>query len=55
MFSIGPNTDFGGDNDTLCHVDIPMRDCSLYLDDELIIDSGHIVKDSLRPGAVVVA
>jgi 2,5-dihydroxypyridine 5,6-dioxygenase len=55
MFSIGPNTDFGGDNDTLCHVDIPMRDCSLYLDDELIIESGQIVKDSLRPGAVIIA
>ena len=29
----GPNGELGGPNDTLCHVDIPMRNCTLYLDD----------------------
>jgi 2,5-dihydroxypyridine 5,6-dioxygenase len=46
MFSIGPNIEFGGTNDTACHVDIPMRACSLELDGEPILDRGRIVKDS---------
>ena len=46
MFSTGPNTHHGGENDTLCHVDIPMRDCSVHLDDELIIDHGRVIAPS---------
>ena len=46
MFSTGPNTHHGGANDTLCHVDIPMRDCSLWLDDELIVEEGRVVAES---------
>lgn len=42
MFATGPNTEFGGTNDTPCHFDIPMRGCSLYLDDTLIVDEGRI-------------
>lgn len=32
LFSTGPNTQAGGPNNTACHLDIPMRGCSLYLD-----------------------
>ena len=32
LFSIGPNDANG--RHTLCHLDIPMRGCSLFLDDE---------------------
>jgi 2,5-dihydroxypyridine 5,6-dioxygenase len=46
MFSTGPNTHHGGDNNTLCHVDIPMRDCSAHLDGELIIDRGRVLEPS---------
>ena len=46
MFSTGPNTHHGGDNDTLCHVDIPMRDCTVRLDGELIIDRGRMLAPS---------
>jgi 2,5-dihydroxypyridine 5,6-dioxygenase len=46
MFSTGPNTEFGGTNDTPCHFDMPMRNCSLYVDDELIVDRGHMVDGS---------
>jgi len=49
MFSTGPNTEFGGDNDTPCHIDIPMRDCTVHLDGELMVDRGRIVKESLAP------
>src|SRR5690606_8474223 len=30
LFSLGPNTELGGTNDTNCHLDIPMKNCSLY-------------------------
>ncbi|WP_457153884.1 leucyl aminopeptidase [Mesorhizobium sp. P5_C1] len=43
MFSTGPNNELGGPNDTACHLDIPMRGCSLFLDDEPIVVDGDIV------------
>lgn len=49
MFSIGPNNELGGPNDTACHFDIPMRGCSLYLDDELIVDAGELTVPEMRP------
>jgi 2,5-dihydroxypyridine 5,6-dioxygenase len=49
MFSIGPNNELGGPNDTACHFDIPMRGCSLYLDDELIVDAGELTVAEMRP------
>ncbi|MCP2624578.1 leucyl aminopeptidase [Mycolicibacterium smegmatis] len=49
MFSIGPNNELGGPNDTACHFDIPMRGCSLFLDDELIVDAGELTVPEMRP------
>jgi len=43
MFSTGPNNELGGPNDTACHLDIPMRHCSLFLDDEAVVIDGDIV------------
>jgi 2,5-dihydroxypyridine 5,6-dioxygenase len=43
LFSTGPNGELGGTNDTACHVDVPMRNCSLFLDDEPIVLDGDIV------------
>src|SRR5690606_28255572 len=34
MFSTGPNLEGGGTRDTKCHLDIPMLDCSVFLDNE---------------------
>jgi 2,5-dihydroxypyridine 5,6-dioxygenase len=51
MFSTGPNNELGGPNDTACHMDIPMRGCSLYLDDELIVDKGELAVPALRPAS----
>jgi 2,5-dihydroxypyridine 5,6-dioxygenase len=48
LFSTGPNQELGGPNDTACHVDIPMRNCSLYLDDRPIVVDGDIVVDELK-------
>lgn len=48
LFSLGPDTEFGGDNDTPCHLDLPMRGCSLWLDDELIVRAGDVVPEDMR-------
>jgi 2,5-dihydroxypyridine 5,6-dioxygenase len=43
LFSLGPNTELGGTNDTACHLDIPLRNANLYLDGETIVENGRIV------------
>ena len=43
LFSTGPNTQGGGTRNTKGHYDVPMRDCSVILDNEVIIDKGRIV------------
>lgn len=47
LFSTGPNAEAGGTNDTLCHLDIPMRGCSLFLDDEPVVLDGKLVREEL--------
>jgi 2,5-dihydroxypyridine 5,6-dioxygenase len=42
LFSLGPNTELGGTNDTQCHMDIPLRKTSLSLDNVTIVDKGRI-------------
>jgi 2,5-dihydroxypyridine 5,6-dioxygenase len=51
MISTGPNNELGGPNDTACHLDIPMHGCSLYLDDELIVDEGELTVKDMRPAS----
>ena len=48
LFSTGPNQEFGGGSATQCHVDIPMRNCSLFLDDEPIVVDGDIVVPEMQ-------
>lgn len=48
LFSLGPNTELGGDNDTACHLDLPLRHCNLYLDNEPIVQHGRIVQADMR-------
>ncbi len=49
LFSTGPNTELGGPNDTQCHLDIPMKNCSLYLDGQLIVKDGEVVISEMQP------
>ncbi|MEM7541117.1 MAG: leucyl aminopeptidase [Pseudomonadota bacterium] len=49
LFSTGPDTEFGGSNDTPCHLDLPMRNCSLWLDDELIVKQGRVIPADMQP------
>jgi 2,5-dihydroxypyridine 5,6-dioxygenase len=53
LFSTGPNTQVGGPNNSHCHLDIPMRGCSLYLDDRPIVVDGDVVVDALRAPSLV--
>jgi 2,5-dihydroxypyridine 5,6-dioxygenase len=55
LFSTGPNDLVGGPNHTSCHLDIPMRGCSLFLDDRHVIVDGEVVVESMRPAASPVA
>ncbi|ARP81205.1 leucyl aminopeptidase [Bordetella genomosp. 8] len=48
LFSLGPNLEVGGDNDTACHLDLPMRQCSLWLDDTQILQDGEVVHPEMR-------
>ena len=48
LFSTGPNNELGGENDTPCHLDIPLRGCSLFLDDEPVVVDGEIVPQEIR-------
>lgn len=49
LFSTGPNTELGGTNDTHCHMDIPLRNCSLYLDGKVVVERGQVVPKEMRP------
>ncbi|MGE0630112.1 MAG: leucyl aminopeptidase [Hyphomicrobiaceae bacterium] len=48
LFSTGPNTELGGDNDTPYHLDFPMKGCSLFLDGNPIVVDGTLVPEDLR-------
>jgi 2,5-dihydroxypyridine 5,6-dioxygenase len=42
LFSTGPNSEGGGKRTTRGHYDVPMRNCSVYLDDEIVVDRGRL-------------
>jgi 2,5-dihydroxypyridine 5,6-dioxygenase len=48
LFALGSNVTFGGTRTTGCHQDFSMKGCRLYLDEELIADSGKIIPDYLQ-------
>lgn len=43
LFSTGPNTEGGGSRATRGHYDVPMRDCTVMLDNEVVIENGRLV------------
>jgi 2,5-dihydroxypyridine 5,6-dioxygenase len=48
LFSTGPNTEVGGTNDTACHMDLPLRNCSLWVDEVAVLDAGVVVHPEMR-------
>lgn len=47
LFSTGPNSEGGGKRTTRGHYDVPMRDCTVTLDNRTIIEKGRIVDDNM--------
>ncbi len=43
LFSTGPNTQGGGTRNTKGHYDVPMRDCTVMLDNDVVIERGRLV------------
>jgi 2,5-dihydroxypyridine 5,6-dioxygenase len=50
LFSTGPNTELGGKNDTPCHVDMPLRNCTLTLDGAVIVQEGKVMPREMQAG-----
>jgi 2,5-dihydroxypyridine 5,6-dioxygenase len=48
LFSTGPNSEGGGKRKTRGHYDVPMRDCTVILDNEVVIDKGRLVDEKMR-------
>lgn len=40
LFSTGPNTEVGGSRKTPCHMDIPLRNCTVKLDGFTVVEQG---------------
>lgn len=49
LFSMGPNNEVGGSRTTACHIDIPMRNCTVLLDGQEVVREGKVV--SLKQAA----
>ena len=43
LFSTGPNASGGGDRRTPCHIDMPMRGCTIRLDGAPVVVDGALV------------
>jgi 2,5-dihydroxypyridine 5,6-dioxygenase len=43
LFSLGPNNEVGGSNNSACHIDIPMRNCTVALDGGDVVREGQLV------------
>lgn len=46
LFSLGPNNEVGGTNNSACHIDIPMRNCTVALDGVPVVVDGTLVEKS---------
>jgi len=43
LFSLGPNNEAGGTRTTTCHIDIPLRHCTVSLDGQAVVTNGKVV------------
>jgi 2,5-dihydroxypyridine 5,6-dioxygenase len=44
LFSMGPNNEAGGSRTTACHIDIPMRNCTVRLDGREVVRDGRLLE-----------
>jgi len=52
LFSTGPNSEGGGKRRTRGHYDVPMRDCTVILDNEVVIEKGKLVDEKMKVARV---
>lgn len=45
LFSMGPNNEVGGSRATPCHIDIPLRQCTVSVDDKVVVRKGVVCQD----------
>ena len=43
LCSLGPNNEAGGSRTTACHIDIPLRHCTVKLDGEAMVRDGKVL------------
>lgn len=43
LFSLGPNNEAGGNRTTACHIDIPLRRCTVSLDGDAVVRDGKVL------------
>ena len=48
LFSLGPNNEAGGQRTTACHIDIPLRRCTVLLDDVMVVERGKVLDGGVR-------
>lgn len=47
LFSLGPNNEVGGNRTTACHLDIPLRGCTVSVDGVEVVKKGRVVENLL--------
>jgi 2,5-dihydroxypyridine 5,6-dioxygenase len=48
LFSTGPNSQGGGKRTTRGHYDVPMRDCTIELDGNVVVERGRIADPAMK-------
>jgi 2,5-dihydroxypyridine 5,6-dioxygenase len=48
LFSLGPNNEAGGPRTTPCHLDIPLRNCTVKLDDVVVVRDGKVIDEAFQ-------
>jgi 2,5-dihydroxypyridine 5,6-dioxygenase len=43
LFSLGPNNEAGGSRTTACHIDIPLRNCTVKIDGSEVVRDGKVL------------
>jgi 2,5-dihydroxypyridine 5,6-dioxygenase len=46
LCSMGPNNEAGGARHTACHIDIPMRNCTVLLDNREVVREGKLLEEA---------
>lgn len=43
LFSLGPNNEAAGWRTTACHIDVPLRHCTVRLDGQEVVRAGKVL------------